>query len=389
MVGPVAAGHRPAPPVQRGSRRPPGDRRRVLARLSGPRPRDPGAGRLDRRNRGPRRPAGGVVAGPGRERLPHPPPAALRVQGGRPGRGRAPGPRRVSAGAGLGLRTPAGSRQEAAAALPGAARRDGSGPLGSPQRRHQLAHARAEPAARRALLLRARRTLPGWSLLQLQRHRRHVAAPLPRGRGRMAGGHPHRGPRRQLPCADAGLALRLPRGHRGSRGVAGPDRGLRDPAAAVVPGGDSDGAQAPPGTAARPLAALREEGGGDPSVRARRLPAHAAPRAPDLSLRPGPARAQRGGVPLHRPGHLLRGNHPLCHLLHRRGPEAEPSLGGPAPRGGRDPGDGRRADGAGDARGAARSGGTPGRFRPNAQEGQRRVGFGSVPEARPRTPCSS
>ena len=257
MDGPAAAGHRPAPPVQRGPGRPQGDRRRVLARLSGARAGDPGAGRLHRRDRGPRRPAGGVVAGAGRERVPHPPPAALGLQGGRPGRGRTPCPGRVPARARLRLRARTGPRQEAAAALPVAPRGNGAGPLGSSQRRRQLAHPRPEPPARRALLLRARRTLPGRALLQLQRHRGHVAPRVPRGRGGMAGGHPHRGPRHQLPRADAGLALRLPRGHRRSRGAPGPHRRLRNPAAAMVAGGDSDGAQTPPGTAARALAAHR------------------------------------------------------------------------------------------------------------------------------------
>lgn len=163
---------------------------------------------------------------------------------------------------------------------------------------------------------------------------------------------------------DIGVPAELPR----------PDRRLRDPAASVVARGDPDCAQAPPGTAARALAPRGEKGSGGPPVRPRRLPPHAASRAPDLSLGARPALAERRRVPLHRPRRLLPRDHPLRHLLHRGRPQAEPPLAPPGAGGGGDPGDGRRADGAGDAGGAARTCRTPGRLRPNAQEGRRRRG---------------
>ena len=96
------------------------------------------------------------------------------------------------------------------AVLRGPEDRDGAGALGPHQPGLLAAHEDPGDPARRALRARARQPQPRRPLLQLQRHRRHLA---PRGdhrRRRLAARHAHRGSRPQLPRPAAGLAVRVP-----------------------------------------------------------------------------------------------------------------------------------------------------------------------------------
>ncbi len=71
--------------------------------------------------------------------------------------------------------------------------RHGAGALGPPQPRLLAAHAGAGDHARRPLRHRAHRAQPLGPLLQLQRHRRHLAPRGHRRRRRLAARHAHRG----------------------------------------------------------------------------------------------------------------------------------------------------------------------------------------------------
>ncbi len=88
----------------------------------------------------------------------------------------------------------------------------GAGPdaLGPRQRRLLAAHEDPGHPARRPLRARARQPQPRRLLLQLQRHRRHLAQGRDHRRRRLAARHADRRPRPQLPHAAQGLALRLP-----------------------------------------------------------------------------------------------------------------------------------------------------------------------------------
>ena len=81
-------------------------------------------------------------------------------------------------------------------------------------------------------------------LLQLQRHRRHLAPQRDRRRRRLAARHAHRGPRPLLPRAAARLALRLPAGRRGAGRAAGRDERLQDAAAPLGQGLGADAQEA-------------------------------------------------------------------------------------------------------------------------------------------------
>ena len=81
-------------------------------------------------------------------------------------------------------------------------------------------------------------------LLQLQRHRRHLAAHRDRRRRRLAARHADRGSRSQLPRAAARLAVRVPAGPGRARRSAGGDERLQVAAAPLGEGIDPDLPQA-------------------------------------------------------------------------------------------------------------------------------------------------
>ena len=93
--------------------------------------------------------------------------------------------------------------------------------------------------ARRALHHGARRPQLVGPLLQLQRHRRHVAARRDRRRGRLAARHADRGHGPVVPGAAARLEVRLPARHRRARRAARRDVGVQ---VAAVPLGQGLGA---------------------------------------------------------------------------------------------------------------------------------------------------
>ena len=117
-----------------------------------------------------------------------------------------------------------------------ARRRHGANALDAHQPQLLLPHRGRSHPARRALRPRARRTLAQRPVLQLQRHRRHVASPRHRRSRRLAARHPHRRHRPLLPRATQGLALRLPAGRGMSRRAAGRDDRLQDAAGALGQG---------------------------------------------------------------------------------------------------------------------------------------------------------
>ena len=110
-------------------------------------------------------------------------------------------------------------------------------------------------------------------LLQLQRHRRHLAQDRHRRRRRLAARHAHRGSRPQLPHAAAGLAVRLRPGSRGAGRAARRDERLQ---VAAAPLGEGLHPDLPQADAAHPAvgSALQGEGRGVlPPVGQLQLPA--------------------------------------------------------------------------------------------------------------------
>jgi glycosyltransferase involved in cell wall biosynthesis len=87
---------------------------------------------------------------------------------------------------------------------------------------------------------RARRPRPHRRLLQLQRHRRHVAHPGHRRRRRLAARHPHRRHRPQLPLADGRLEVQIPARGRVPVRAAHRDDRLQDAAGALGQGAHPD-----------------------------------------------------------------------------------------------------------------------------------------------------
>ena len=123
--------------------------------------------------------------------------------------------------------------------------RHGAGALGPHQSRLLAADAHPVDHARRPLRPRARRPQPRRRVLQLQRHRRHLA---PRGdhrRGRLAARYADRGPRPQLPRAAQGLEVRVHARPRLAGRSAGRDERLQVAAAPLGQGLDPDLPQAP------------------------------------------------------------------------------------------------------------------------------------------------
>ncbi len=148
-------------------------------------------------------------------------------------------------------------------------------------------------AARRALRHRAHRPQPLGPLLQLQRHRRHLATQLHRGRRRLAARHADRGPRSVLSRPAPGLALRLPQRRARPRRAAGRDERLQEPAAPLGQGLDPDRAQAaagPPRPAPAHTSQARSRG---PPDRQRRLPVDDRPGRCSWCRRSGSAARSR------------------------------------------------------------------------------------------------
>ena len=129
-------------------------------------------------------------------------------------------------------------------------RRHGPDPLDAPQSQLQLPHPGRSHPPRRPLRPRTRRPLPRRRLLQLQRHRRHVASPGHRRSRRLAARHPHRGHRPQLPRPAERLEVQVPPGRRVPRRAPHRDDRLQDPAGALGqgphPGRQEDPPQHPP-----------------------------------------------------------------------------------------------------------------------------------------------
>ena len=94
-------------------------------------------------------------------------------------------------------------------------------PLGSHQPPLLAVHPHPGDVPRRPPAGRADRAQPQRALLQLQRHRRHVAQVLHHRRRRLGARHADRGSRPQLPRAAEGLEVHLPQGRRHARRAAG------------------------------------------------------------------------------------------------------------------------------------------------------------------------
>ena len=80
-------------------------------------------------------------------------------------------------------------------------------PLGAPESSLQCFHGSPIPGHRWALYRRADRPFPQWLVPELQRHGRFVAKGSHRRCRRLAIGYAHRGPRLELPGADAGWRI--------------------------------------------------------------------------------------------------------------------------------------------------------------------------------------
>ena len=172
----AAAGDGAAPGLQRDVRGEPAHRGRVRARLPARPARGSGARRLHRRDLRDRAGLRRALARAGRGHLLRPPAEPAGVQGGRARERAPPGEGRVRGGLRRRLRPGAGLPAPHGPVLHGPQDRDGAGALGAPQPRLQRAHAVPGHPARRPLRHRAHRAQPLRRLLQLQRHRRHLAA---------------------------------------------------------------------------------------------------------------------------------------------------------------------------------------------------------------------
>ena len=131
----------------------------------------------------------------------------------------------------------------------------------------------------------------------------------------MASRHADRGPRRQLPGADGGMALR-PAGRSGCPGRA-PAHSRRAPGAAEAlgPRRCSGRAQAASPPVAQPLAPRRQVRGHRASLRPIRLPPDLRPRAPSRPGRVCQTATGHGRALVARPGPVRRCGWPLCRLL--------------------------------------------------------------------------
>ena len=242
----AAAGrHRPAADLQRDVRRGPADRRGVRARLPARAARDPGAGRLDRRDAHRGR-AGGAAAmrrTASTSRYIH--------------RTDRTGYKAGALEAGMQVAKGEFIAIFDADFIPTAdfLRRTvpffGDGRIAMVQARwghinqdYSLLTKIQSILLDGALRARARRPQPRRPVLQLQRHGRHLAAHGDRRRRRLAARHADRGSRPQLPRAAARLEVRLPAGPGRAGRSAGRDELLQVAAAPLGEGLDPDVPQA-------------------------------------------------------------------------------------------------------------------------------------------------
>src|SRR3990172_6927103 len=194
-------------------------------------------------------------------------------------------------------------------------RRDGPGALGASQPSVQHAHPVPEHPPRRALRHRAHGAQPVGSLLQLQRHRRDLAARDHLQRGRVAARHAHRGPRPLVPGAARRLEVRLLAAGDGAGRDPGGHERLQEPAAPLGEGVHPDRPEALAAHLPRAAAVPREAGGVLPPHRQLRVSPDDPARAAHARHRHGArgARLVRGHAP--RPALLRRGDRLGLHLL--------------------------------------------------------------------------
>ncbi len=129
-------------------------------------------------------------------------------------------------------------------------------------------------------------------VLQLQRHRRHVAPPGHRRRRRLAARHAHRGHRPQLPLADGRLEVQISARRRVPLRAAHRDDRLQDPAGALGQGSHPDQHQSAAHGLPLQHPAAQQDRGRLPPHRQPELSAHghhvgAADSRHDLPLLPG------------------------------------------------------------------------------------------------------
>ena len=207
--------------------------------------RDPGAGRLHRRNARDRRARRAAQAPRGIRHQLHPPHRPQRLQGRR-ARSRAAGRARASSSRSS---TPTSSRRATSCAHRAALH--ATPKVGMVQARWGHINQDYSLLTKiQSILLDGHFVLEhggrnrGGLLLQLQRHGRHLAPHRDRRRRRLAARHAHRGPRPELPRAAARLEVRVPaRSCRAGR-TAGRDERLQVAAAPLGQGLDPDLPQA-------------------------------------------------------------------------------------------------------------------------------------------------
>ncbi len=309
-AGDLAPGHGAASAVQRERRGRAPDRRGRGAGVSGGPTADPGPRRFHGRHPTTRHRPGARVAGTRhRHRGPYP-----RLARGLQGRGAGSrtrrGDGRVDRDLRRRLRASAGFPRADGAALHRPAGGHGAGALEPPQSGSIAVDRRAGRAARRSLRPRTRGAHGRGTVLQFQRHRRHVAARVHRRRRTLVGRHADRRPRPELSGPVAGLEFSLRFGDRGACRVAGGRSRVQVAATTVGAGLDPDGAQDPAAPRpVRPVPGRQARGRASPDVEPR------VPAAPPLrgaaAFRPTRAapRLPRNRVRLRRRDHC-RGRSP-------------------------------------------------------------------------------
>ena len=168
----AAGRHDPAAALQRDVRRRSADRGGLRDRLPARAARNPGAGRLDRRDAQHRRVGGAPLGRAGHRHQVHPPRRPHRLQGGRARGGPQGRARRVHRDFRRRLHPDARFPDAADAALRRREGRHGAGALGPHQPGLLAADEDPGDPARRPLHARARRPQPRRPVLQLQRDRR-------------------------------------------------------------------------------------------------------------------------------------------------------------------------------------------------------------------------
>ena len=207
--------------------------------------------------------------------------------------------------------------------------RDGAGALGPHQPGLLAADEDPVDPARRALRARARQPQPRRPLLQLQRHRRHLA---PRGdhrRRRLAARHAHRGSRPQLPRAAARLEVRVPAQPGVAGRAAGRDELVQVAAAPLGEGLDPDLPQAAAADPALEHLAAREGRGVLPPHRQLQLPAHVRAVGADGAVDGHPLQHGLVRDAAHRRAAVLRGHGVGGQFLHGLPARAAPRLDHP------------------------------------------------------------